>query len=90
MKIMPNTTTKRNQRIAANLRRVQGHVAAIERSLAEDPNGSILFQRVAAARGAVSGLMAYLLEERLRSLQPDGEGGDAIEEMIEIVRDYLT
>ena len=87
---MPNPTTKRNQRIAANLRRVQGHVAAIERSLAEDPNGSILFQRVAAARGAVSGLMAYLLEERLRSLQPDGEGGDAIEEMIEIVRDYLT
>jgi DNA-binding FrmR family transcriptional regulator len=90
MKIMPNPTTKRNQRIAANLRRVQGHVAAIERSLAEDPNGSILFQRVAAARGAVSRLMAYLLEERLRSLQPDGEGGDAIEEMIEIVRDYLT
>jgi DNA-binding FrmR family transcriptional regulator len=90
MKIMPNTTTKRNQRIAANLRRVQGHVAAIERSLAEDPDGTILLQRVAAARGAVSGLMAYLLEERLRSLQPDGEGGDAIEEMIEIVRDYLT
>jgi DNA-binding FrmR family transcriptional regulator len=90
MKIMPNTTTKRNQRIAANLRRVQGHVTAIERSLAEDPDGTILLQRVAAARGAVSGLMAYLLEERLRSLQPDGEGGDAIEEMIEIVRDYLT
>jgi DNA-binding FrmR family transcriptional regulator len=90
MKIMPNTATKRNQRIAANLRRVQGHVAAIERSLAEDPNGSILLQRVAAARGAVSGLMAYLLEERLRSLHPDGDGGDALEEMIEIVRDYLT
>ena len=87
---MPNPTTKRNQRIAANLRRVQGHVAAIERSLAEDPNGSILFQRVAAARGAVSGLMACLLEERMRSLHPDGDGGDALEEMIAIVRDYLT
>jgi hypothetical protein len=34
MKIMPNTTTKRNQRIVANLRRVQGHVAAIERDRA--------------------------------------------------------
>jgi hypothetical protein len=31
---MPNTTTKRNQRIVANLRRVQGHVAAIERDRA--------------------------------------------------------
>ena len=90
MKIMPNTTTKRNQRIAAGLRRVQGHVAAIERSLAEDPDGSILLQRVAATRGAVSGLMTYLLEERLRSLELDGDGGDAIEEMIEIVRTYLT
>ena len=90
MRIMSNTTTKRNQRIAANLRRVQGHVAAIERSLAEDPDGTILLQRVAAARGAVSGLMAYLLEERLRSLQPGDEGGDAIEEMIATVRDYLT
>jgi DNA-binding FrmR family transcriptional regulator len=90
MKIMPNTTTKRNQRIAANLRRVQGHVAAIERSVAEDPDGTILLQRVAAARGAMSGLMTYLIEERLRTLQPDGEGSDAIEELIEIVRDYLT
>ena len=90
MKIMPNTTTKRNQRIAAGLRRVQGHVAAIERCLAEDPDGSILLQRVAAVRGAVSGLMAYLIEERLRTLQPEGEGDDAIEEMIEIVRGYLT
>jgi DNA-binding FrmR family transcriptional regulator len=55
MKIMPNTTTKRNQRIAANLRRVRGQVTAIERSLAEDPDSGILLQRVAAARGAMSG-----------------------------------
>jgi DNA-binding FrmR family transcriptional regulator len=87
---MPSTTTKRNQRIAASLRRVQGQVAAIERSLAEDPDDGILLQRVAAARGAMSGLMTYLIEERLRALQPDSDDVDAIEEMIEIVRDYLT
>jgi DNA-binding FrmR family transcriptional regulator len=87
---MPDTTTKRNQRIAASLRRIQGQVAAIERSLAEDPDGGILLQRVAAARRAMTGLMTYLVEERLRTLQLDGDGGDAIEEMIEVVRDYLT
>jgi DNA-binding FrmR family transcriptional regulator len=87
---MPDTTTKRNQRIAASLRRIQGQVVAIERSLAEDPDGSILLQRVAAARRGMSGLMTYLMEERLRSLQLDCDGGDAIEEMIEVVRDYLT
>jgi hypothetical protein len=42
------------------------------------------------ARTAMSGLMTYLMEERLRSLQPDCDGSDAMEEIIEIVRDYLT
>ena len=87
---MPDITTNRNQRIAASLRRIQGQVAAIERSLAEDPDGGILLQRVAAARRGMSSLMTYLMEERLRTLQLDGDGDDAIEEMIEFVRDYLT
>jgi DNA-binding FrmR family transcriptional regulator len=87
---MPDTATNRNQRIAASLRRIQGQVAAIERSLAEDPDGGILLQRVAAARRAMTGLMIYLVEERLRTLQLDCDGGDAIEEVIEVVRDYLT
>ena len=63
MKIMPITTEKRNQRITARLRRIQGQITAIERSLVEDPDGAILLQRVAAARRAMSGLMTYLIEE---------------------------
>jgi hypothetical protein len=34
--------------------------------------------------------MTYLMEERLRTLQLDYDGSDAIEELIEIVRDYLA
>ena len=45
---MTNIVTKRNQRITARLRRIQGQVAAMERSLAEDPDGATLLQRVAA------------------------------------------
>jgi hypothetical protein len=40
MKIMPITTERRNQRITARLRRIQGQIAAIERSLVEDPDGN--------------------------------------------------
>src|SRR5580658_4757731 len=85
--IMPDSTTKHNQRIAASIRRIQGQLAAIERSLAEDPDGPILLQRVGAARRAISRLMTYLMEQTLRTLQLD-DGSDSIEEMIEIVRDY--
>ena len=46
---MTDIATKRNQRIAARLRRIQGQIAAIERSLIADPDGAILLQRVAAS-----------------------------------------
>ena len=60
---MTNIATKRNQRITARRWRIQGQVAAIERSPVEDPCVTILLQRVAAACGAMSGLMTYLIEE---------------------------
>jgi len=88
-----NSCTKRNARITARLRRIQGQVAAIERSLVTDPDCTILLQRIAAARGAMSGLMAYLIEELLRTLQLDPKSDDAneaIEEMIDVVHGYLT
>jgi hypothetical protein len=40
MKVMSNTTAKRNQRVTPPLRRIQGQVAAIERFLVEDPDGN--------------------------------------------------
>ena len=84
---------RRNQRIAARLRRIQGQLAALERSLTEKPDFTLLLQRVAAARGAMSGLMASLMEERLRSLQvrsSSDEAGAEVAEMIDIVHSYLT
>jgi hypothetical protein len=41
----------------------------------------------------MSGLMAYLIEERLRTLQLDTKSDDAneaVEEMIDVVHGYLT
>ena len=90
MKIMPATIERRNERITARLRRIQGQIAAIQRSMVEDPDGAILLQRVAAARGAMSSLMTYLIEDKLRTLPLAGDGEDVIEDMIEIVRSYMA
>ncbi len=68
MKIMTNASARGNQRITARLRHIHGQVAALERSLASDHDYDILLQRVAAARGAMNGLMAVLVEERVRTL----------------------
>ena len=90
MKIMPTATERRNERITARLRRIQGQIVAIERSLAEDPDGAFLLQRVAGVRGAMSSLMTYLIEDKLRALPLAGDGNDVIEDMIEIVHGYMV
>ena len=89
----PTNLERRNQRISARLRRIQGQLTSLERSLTMEPEFTVLLQRVAAARGAMSGLMTDLMEERLRSLQAAAESDEAREEvaeMIEIIRGYLT
>jgi DNA-binding FrmR family transcriptional regulator len=83
----------RNQRITARLRRIQGQIVSLERSLATEPDLTDLLQRAAAARGAMNGLIADLMEERLRSLQASATSDKAraeVAEMIDIVHGYLT
>jgi FrmR/RcnR family transcriptional regulator, repressor of rcnA expression len=58
------TTERRNQHVSARLRRIQGQIVALERSLASEPEFTVFLQRAAAARGAMSGLIADLMEER--------------------------
>jgi hypothetical protein len=49
-----STVERRNQRISVWLRRIQGQIVALERSLAKEPEFTVLLQRAAAARGAMS------------------------------------
>jgi DNA-binding FrmR family transcriptional regulator len=42
----PSTLESRNQRISARLRRIQGQIAALERSLAGEPDFTVLLQRL--------------------------------------------
>jgi DNA-binding FrmR family transcriptional regulator len=78
------------------VRRLRGQVDAIERALAGEASCSDLLQRITAARGAINGLMAEVLEEHVRKyLSPvdsetDPRQADAAEELIEIIHSYLT
>jgi DNA-binding FrmR family transcriptional regulator len=69
MNTSPSTTERRNQRLSARIRRIQGQLSALERSIALEPEFTILLQRAAAARGAMNGETADLMEEPLRSLK---------------------
>jgi FrmR/RcnR family transcriptional regulator, repressor of frmRAB operon len=87
----------RNKRGLVNrVRRLRGQVDAIERALDGGASCSDLLQRITAARGAINGLMAEVLEEHVREylLPADGAVGsrevDAAEELIEIIHSYLT
>ncbi len=75
-------------------RRLRGQVDAIERALDGEASCSDLLQRITAARGAINGLMAEVLEEHVREYLIDAEGSvsreDAAEELIEIIHSYLT
>src|SRR5262249_40082324 len=77
-------------------RRLRGQVDAIERALDGDASCTDLSQRITAARGAINGLMAELLEEHVREYLIDQDGDaavsreDAAEELIEIIHTYLT
>jgi FrmR/RcnR family transcriptional regulator, repressor of frmRAB operon len=78
------------------VRRLRGQVDAIERALAGEASCSDILQRITAARGAINGLMAEVLEEHVREyLSPaedeaDPRQADAAEELIEIIHTYLT
>ena len=77
------------------VRRLRGQVDGITRALEGEASCSDLIQRITAARGAINGLMAEVLEEHIREYLAPPEVDtliqtDAAEELIEIIHSYLT
>jgi DNA-binding FrmR family transcriptional regulator len=86
-------TVRNKQRLRARLRRIAGQVAAIEKALTAEDGCSILLQRITAARGALNGLMAEVLQEHLDTHVVDGRSSTsrrkAAGELLDVVRTYL-
>lgn len=86
-------TIREKTKLLARVRRIRGQVEAVERALEGELGCADVLQLIASVRGAVSGLMAEVMEDHIRmhvvepAREPDRTKG--AEELIDIVRAYL-
>jgi DNA-binding FrmR family transcriptional regulator len=76
-------TVKDKDKLLLRVRRITGQLRAVERALESEQSCSEVLQLIAAARGAINGLMAEVMIDRRR----DRARGAA--ELIQVVRTYL-
>jgi DNA-binding FrmR family transcriptional regulator len=72
-------------------KKIRGQIDSVERALDEDAPCADVLQRLAAARGAINGLMAELLEDHVRHHMPrkTKTSAGAVDDIIEVIRSYL-
>lgn len=86
-------TIANKRKLLARVRRISGQCQAIERALESESGCSETLQLIAAARGALNGLMAEVLEEHLHihviGGATPGARDTAASELLDVVRAYL-
>ncbi len=81
-------------KVINRVRRIAGQVEAIERALTGDADCSVTLQRVAAARGAINGLMDEIVADHLRHhvARPnlsDAQRAAGADELVALIRRYI-
>jgi len=88
-------TIKEKEKLILRVRRIRGQMEAVERALTSEQDCSDILQLITAARGAMNGLMAELLEDHVRfhvldpKRKPTSEQSLAADELVDIVKAYL-
>jgi DNA-binding FrmR family transcriptional regulator len=88
-------TIRDKQKLLARARRIKGQVEAIERALEQEAECDEVMRLIAATRGAISGLMAEVVEDHVRTHLVDAErhpealNHEAVEQLLDVVRAYL-
>lgn len=88
-------TLREKEKLRLRVRRIRGQIDAIERALSEEKDCGDVLQLITAARGAMNGLMAELLEDHVRfhvldpARRPTSDQAVAADELVDIVRSYL-
>ena len=76
--------------LVTRTKKMIGQLESVLRALNEDEPCADVLQRLAAARGAINGLMGELLEDHIRNHLPrhSKSSEEAANDVIEIVRTY--
>ena len=88
-------TAREREKLIARVRRIRGQIEGIERAIAEGKGCFEVLQTVTAARGALNGLVAEMIEDHVRHhvLDPDekipARRARAAEELVDVVRAYV-
>jgi DNA-binding FrmR family transcriptional regulator len=86
-------TVREKTKLLQRIRRIRGQIEAIERALESEAGCSQTLQLIAAARGAMSGLMAKVVDEHLQAhilgARSDSDRERAAGELGDVVRTYL-
>jgi len=88
-------TIREKAKLTSRVRRIRGQIEAVERALAAEKGCAEVLNLIAAARGAINGLMAEVLEDHIRLhvsdplRDPDRARARGSEELIDVVRSYL-
>lgn len=88
-------TSREREKLVVRVRRIRGQIEAIERAIAEEKGCFEVLQTVTAARGALNGLLAEMVEDHVRFHVLDPEEklptkrARAAEELIDVVRAYV-
>ena len=82
-----------DRRLLSRIRRIKGQIESLEHAVAEGRDCYEVLQQTSAARGALSGLMAELIEGHIRfhTLQNKSARGKdrKVEELMTVIRSFL-
>jgi FrmR/RcnR family transcriptional regulator, repressor of frmRAB operon len=88
-------TIKEKKKLIARVGRIRGQVEALERALATETECARVMHMIAGIRGSVSGLMAEVIEDHVRThlvdpdKNPDALNAEAADQLIDVVHTYL-
>lgn len=88
-------TINNKSKLLGRVRRIKGHLEAVERALEAELGCTDVLMLVASVRGAVSGLTTELLEDHIRhhvvdpASEKDQEKAKGAADLIDVVRTYL-
>jgi DNA-binding FrmR family transcriptional regulator len=87
---MAHLSSDPDKKLLARVRRIRGQIEAIERAIEHGTDCYAVLQQTTAARGALNGLMAELIDGHIRHhVMEDTKNGKGAEELMDIVRSFL-